>query len=287
MRRTRPGFLLFLTTALALAAAPAAAREGKTFPLAFTPSDDIQDVRPKELSPELLRVPLFVEPLSDARTGDRTVIAENREHSEPVVMRTASDVPRYVTDGVKTCLLRWGVSESPSATRRLKGELARLFVEETGRYRSEIQARFRLQDLEGKVLWQGTVVGTAEKYGRSQKPENYNEVITDTVMDLTARLLADPGFQAAWGGTKGADAGGGPAASRPAERPRRRLEPDAAKGEVLTLLKEGFDEKTVVEFARGTELTRALTASEMVDWKKAGVPQAVIGAFLTPAESRP
>lgn len=248
--------------------------------LSFTPSDEIQDVRPKDLEASALQVPLSFEVLTDARSGDRTLIAENREDDAPIPMFTYSDVPAFVTNGMKTCFVRWGGIEKADAPKRVRGELVRLFVVETGRYRSEIQARLRLVDASATVLWEGSVVGAAEKYGRSRKPENYREVISDTVMDLTAKLLADPGFRAAWAGKRAEGTTAGPAAARKAPR---RLEPEAAKGEVLALMKEGFAEATLVEYARGTELTRPLSADEMIAWKRAGIPQPVIAAFLAPA----
>ncbi|MCE7958598.1 MAG: hypothetical protein DYH06_11775 [Acidobacteria bacterium ACB2] len=276
----RSGFLTSLATLLVLTAPLAGAKGSVVVDLAFTPSDEIQDVRPKDLDASALQVPLAFELLSDARSGDRTRIAENREDDAPIPMFTHSDVPGFVTAAMKTCFVRWGGIEKADAPKRLRGELVRLFVVETGRYRSEMQARLRLEDAAGKVLWEGSLVGAAEKYGRSRKPENYREVISDTVMDLTAKLLADPGFRAAWVGRPAGAAGEGAA---PAGRAQRRLEPEAAKAEVLALMREGFAEATLVDYARGTELTRALSAAEMIDWKRAGIPQAVISAFLAPA----
>lgn len=276
----RSRILAPLATLLVLAGPLAGAGKSKVVDLVFTPSDEIQDVRPKDLDASALEVPLSFEKLSDSRTGNRTLIAENREDDAPVPMFSYSDVTGFVTGAMKTCFVRWGGVEKADAAKKVRGELIRLFVVETGRYRSEIQARFRLEEASGRVLWEGSVVGTAEKYGRSRKPENYQEVVSDTVMDVTARLLSDPGFRAAWAGDRSGGAAGRPELARKAQR---RLEPEAAKAEVLALMKEGFEETTLVEYARGTELTRALSADEMIAWKRAGVPQPVIAAFLAPA----
>lgn len=62
--------------------------------------------------------------------------------------------------------------------------------------------------------------------------------------------------------------------------PGESLEPSAGVAKVLELQTAGFGEDDLVAWVRRVEFTRPFTSMDMLQWKNAGVPQAVIRAAM-------
>jgi hypothetical protein len=80
-----------------------------------------------------------------------------------------------------------------------------------------------------------------------------------------------------------------PAASAPTSAPapavaaRGGIAPSALKEKVLVLMREGVGTDVIVAFVESNRISSALTAEEILDWKKSGIAEPVIQAALSQA----
>ena len=84
-------------------------------------------------------------------------------------------------------------------THVLNAQLKQFFAEEVDTYKSDVRLVVRLTTPGGKELWSGTTGGTATRFGRSYKAENYYEVLSDAVLEASYNLMKNPSFHAALG----------------------------------------------------------------------------------------
>jgi hypothetical protein len=108
---------------------------------------------------------------------------------------TSGDVAAFVTDHVKEQLHIGGLNivDGP-ADMTLSGEIRQYFVTETSTYHSELSLVLHLKDAQGKEVWSGVAAGSADRFGRSYKAENYYETLSDAVIRATHNLLSNPSF---------------------------------------------------------------------------------------------
>jgi len=145
-----------------------------------------------------LSKPLKITPFKDARVGDLSMVGENNEDDEPVKILSKSSVADFTTSVFRKVFNDWGAIASDNSELSLNGEIANFFVNETRLYVAKVRIRFYLKDRNGKVIWEGLGSGSAKRFGRSLKEENYNEVLSDALTEIFSRLLTDSSFLAAW-----------------------------------------------------------------------------------------
>jgi len=220
--------------------------------------------------------PFEIVPVVDGRADVRSQIGENRESSPVVPVRTADDVAAWVTKTLTDTFRGWGTNSAAGAPLVLGTEIVKLFVTEEHTYVAEVTLKFTLRSREGGEIWAGTVGGVATRFGRSLKADNYNEVLSDALFDCYSKLWTDPGFRRAWSGKT--DGGGTVAAGT--QRTAQILEPPVALKKLLELKQAGFEDETLVGWIRKVEFTRPLTPDDLLEWKEAGVSQAVIRAAM-------
>jgi len=98
----------------------------------------------------------------------------------------------------------WSLKREHPAARTLMRQVP-LDVDESNRalesmYVTEVNfASFK--DAHGKILAEGTRVGTAHTYGHAHSPENINDVLSDALKDSYANVLTDAELQAWFSGT--------------------------------------------------------------------------------------
>ncbi len=126
-------------------------------------------------------------------------VGENNEGKDIVPVYTMSDVPAFVRDHFTAQLKTIGldVTAADRGDRVLKAELVEFWVSEGKRYHGSVGLRVSLADSGGKELWSAVLNGSSDNFGRSLKPENYNESLSDAVQDLSAKLASASGFRAA------------------------------------------------------------------------------------------
>ena len=169
-----------------------------TVPLKYRPTSQL---KMGAFAGEIPDTKVFVGPVTDNRP-DKEHVGENVEEKTPVAIVTADDPTQFVHDQLGQLLSKAGLQVAADASqgeRVLQTELHTFWTKETNTYESEIRATFVVQDRNGRQLWKGTINGTAERFGRSLKAENYQEVFSDGLVDLVQNLLSNPGFRAALG----------------------------------------------------------------------------------------
>lgn len=77
----------------------------------------------------------------------------------------------------------------------ISGEVRKFFVREGGSYDGTVVLDVNVSDSSGKVLWKGTVWGTNETFGRSYHLDNYQQVLSDSLIDAANNLLKNPALR--------------------------------------------------------------------------------------------
>jgi uncharacterized lipoprotein YajG len=227
--------------------------------------------------------------MEDGRAGtDPMVIGDSSDdddHMWPV--KASNSVVTWADEILRKNLGDWGIKVSPDASQTLAGKLTRVRVVESNKavgstYQAEVQVAFALKNAQGGVLWEGTALGDATRYGRARSEENVNEVLSDAIKEVYANALNDAGLQNAWVGKAVPRSESSPAAKAPAGPP---ISPADLLAELVKLKKQGFTTELLVDYVDQKSLGSALTADDMVSWKQAGMPQEVIKAALARAGS--
>ena len=190
--------IAFLTCLIASGVATARETVLENIPLKWSPTSTLAEMGPVDLSAADLTVKIHVEALVDVRENP-TLIAQNTEKPDkPRPVTTSSDVGGFVTEHLKDTLHAGGLNTVDDAGDvTLSGEIRQFFVNEVNVYRGEASLVLRLKDASGKELWTGVVVGDAERFGRSYRADNYDEVLSDTLLRAAHNLLANPTFHQA------------------------------------------------------------------------------------------
>jgi hypothetical protein len=150
---------------------------------------------------------LFVEPVVDERSiKDR--VGEYREADELSLPANAegTPVPEFVHHALRLALAELGikmVDEASSATRIMSVTLSKCWTSEEGKvgptsvYDSEVRTAIKIADNSGAVLCEGLYSGSNSRFGGDQNEDNYQEGISDAIVDLVTRLGASAAFQKA------------------------------------------------------------------------------------------
>jgi hypothetical protein len=185
------------TTAKSTAAAPAAKRDKlENSPLVWKPTSALTGGGATDLT-GLSGVKLQVAPVTDSRQN-RTLLGENKEKTPARAITTSDDVPAFVTAHMKEIISANGISVVDSgATHVLRAELKQFYVEEIDTYKADVRMAVTLTNAAGAPVWQGITEGSASRFGRSYKAENYYEALSDALIEATNNLVRNPGFHAA------------------------------------------------------------------------------------------
>jgi hypothetical protein len=238
----------------------------KRIALRFTPKENVTANIPATEGVTASRS-IEVLPLTDARgLSDRTLVGENREHNTAVPIRATSSVEEFATLVLKKCLAEWGVRLG-TGDLVLHGEITNLLVTEDQTYSTAVSIRFRLEDRSGNALWEGVVMGDAHQWGSSFKEENYNEEISDALKRTYANLISNAGFQRAWMGQRVSG-----------EQPLSSADLEA---KILEMMKAGIGTEVIVGYVKNVKVSGPLSAEQIVEWKKAGIPDAVLEAAVS------
>lgn len=149
---------------------------------------------------QMPRTSIAFETFRDVR-ADKQTIGENREDEQPKPVTTGDDVGAFVSTHMRELFGRAGLQTvDGNGAVTIRGEVRQFFVRETSTYRSEVAVHLAVVDRSGKTLWSGVASGDATRFGRSYRLENYEEVLSDAVVNTVSSLLQSAEFQKALAG---------------------------------------------------------------------------------------
>lgn len=183
--------------AILVASSALSAADGPSFSmsLSWRPTSALSDTTERiDLLP-FVNVKIALKPLVDLRK-DKTLVGENREKSYSRFVTTTDEVATHLTSHMIDLMKEAGLpisDKTEGANLVLSGEILRYDVIETGTYKGELRLRLEIRSGD-KTVWTGMAVGRASRFGRSYKPDNYQEVLSDVLVEATSRLLSDQTF---------------------------------------------------------------------------------------------
>ena len=149
---------------------------------------------------QMTQTPIQFEVFQDTR-DNKQAIGENQEDDKPKPVTTRDDVGTFVSKHMRELFQRAGINTVDSdGAVIIKGEIRQFFARETSTYQSEVAVKLTVVSRDGRTLWSGLASGDATRFGRSYKLENYDEVLSDAVVNTVSSMLDSAQFQAALSG---------------------------------------------------------------------------------------
>jgi hypothetical protein len=203
--------------------------------LRFTPQGNTRAAS-VALPPSMLDRPVEIRIEDSRNVTEPSTLGEGTDDDDrPFPIRASTDVVRFVGDTVTDLASSRGLKTSTSADRHLRLRLTRFTVNESNRavgstYSAEVQFAYTVTDGQGRALVEGAAGGVANRYGRARSGANCSEVLSDALKEAFMSTLGDAKLQAAWGGSKTADADPPPAGGESMEERLRRIDDLLQKG---------------------------------------------------------
>jgi len=218
-----------------------------TVPLKYTPQEGVHQTS-ADVPPGLLEKSVEIRVEDARKLDDPLVIGQGTGGDDKTFpIHADHDVIAFIQEMVTGISKDWTLKQEHPAARTLILQVIRFYVDESNKalgsiYSTEVKFAFTLKDARGMTLAQGSGTGTAHRYGHAHSPENINEVLSDSLKEAYANVLADPTLQQAWVSGTGSVATGA-ASSRPAESAEERLQKldDLLKKGLIT--KAEYDKK--------------------------------------------
>jgi len=175
------------------AATPAKRDKLENSPLVWKPTTSMASLGAIDLT-GLDNVKLQVPKVADSRENP-TLLGENKEKATPRIITTSDDVPAFVTEHMKQIISAAGLNVVDSGgTHVLRAELKQFYVDETDTYKGDVRLLVTLTNSSGTSVWTGVTGGSATRFGRSYRAENYYETLSDSLIEATSNLLKNPSF---------------------------------------------------------------------------------------------
>lgn len=162
-------------------------------PLVWKPTNDVYSVNSSNLSPLYARK-ILITPFSDKRDIKKE-IGKYIEDGANKPVTTNENVAIWSTERFKYILAQHGIAPvENNADVILSAEVLHLYVTEDKTYKGNVGLKITAQSPTGAVLWQGLTSGTAKRFGRSYKLDNYYEVLSDAYSEAVLNLLKNTSF---------------------------------------------------------------------------------------------
>lgn len=258
--------------------------------LRYAPQESVGTNTPT-LQAGISDLPVRIEMAEGRTVTDLAVIGESTDDDDRVwPVRATNDPIAWSKEVLAKNAGDWGIRVDDGAPLTLAGKLTRFRVVESNKavgstYNAEAHFTFALRDKKGQILWEGTGAGDATRYGRDRSEDNVNEVLSDATQEAFAAVLAETKLQEAWLGKS--DPSSAPAMAQAVSTERKAgdvLTPEALLEELVKLKKKGFDTDLLVGFVDQKGLSRSLSSDDLLAWKNADMPDAVIKAALAKAK---
>lgn len=156
------------------------------------------------MPPALLAQPVEVRVEDARKLDDPLVIGQGTGGDDKIFpIHADHDVIAFIQEMVTGIGRNWSLKQEHPAARTLILKVIRFYVDESNKalgsiYATEVKFAFTLKDARGNTLAEGIGTGTAHRYGHAHSPDNINEVLSDSLKEAYANVLADAGLQKAW-----------------------------------------------------------------------------------------
>jgi len=289
-----------------IAASSARAGDDLVIPLKFIPTKKVgSDVA--TLREGISNKPIAVAIEDGRQVKTKDLIGEGTGSGDDTFrIRYAGHLPSYLKSTVQDRFGTWGVQTSDASDLVMMIRVTRFHVSEThafygSTFTAEVQLPWTLADRSGRVFASGTALGNGKTKGRWRNPINCEEVLADALQQAAARVLGDTTLQEAWLAAVPQPApehvaAAAPVPARPQSHvamsvPPSRVNSKAAPAvlpktpaqllaDVKQLRREQVGTGLLVDYVSKQTLASAFSANDLVQWKKAGVPEPVMAAAL-------
>ena len=138
---------------------------------------------------------LTLQVVDQRNRGD--LLGRNSEESPPVeVHASPADVTKFVTEGLTREITGSGYSIVPQAPLGFTITILEVWGEEVGTYKGSVRLKVDVTK-NGAVVDSFTVTGNSSRWGASLSEENYDEVLSDSLVNAIKNLITSPNFQKA------------------------------------------------------------------------------------------
>jgi len=195
------GLLAAPLLAASLLGACASTPDTMVLGLAYQPTSTPDVNKLQGAQPILAAMRVWINPVIDRHPEGTQIGLSQEEDNAPVYFGANGLAPAdLVRASLAQVLPAYAVPVSPdsnSHTHVLQLEMTQFWTLEDSTYQATIGGTLVLADRGGNVLWNGTLVGTSKRWGRSFTALNYLQAFSDAALDLGTKLALDPGFRAA------------------------------------------------------------------------------------------
>ena len=291
---------------LALAAIPALAGDDLVIPLKFIPTKKVGSDA-ATLREGISNKPIAVAIEDSRQVKTKDLVGEGTGSGDDTFrIRYAGHLPSYLKTTVQDRFGAWGVQTNDGSDLVMMIRVTRFHVLEThafygSTFTAEVQLPWTLADRSGRVFASGTALGTGKTKGRWRNPINCEEVLADALQQAAASVIGDAGLQEAWLAAVPQPAPEHVAAAAAAPvRPQGHVvmavppsrvnsktapavipkTPAQLLADVKQLRREQVGTGLLVDYVSRQTLASAFSANDLVQWKKAGVPEPVMAAAL-------
>jgi len=169
---------------------------GVSVPLVYHPTNIVEG----SLSVPTGKPKIFIAPVEDTRTQPKA-IGENREESTPIPVTIGSgSASQFVHDALRDEMRKHGidvVDDAAGADRTLSASITTFEANEAPNYHGTILLSVKVLDASGKVLTERTVSGENSTWGKSADPANYQQVLSNAMVDLIGSMMKNADFMQA------------------------------------------------------------------------------------------
>ena len=207
MTHTRRLTITLIVTSIGASIATLAFARGNlkelTVPLKYIPQEGVHATS-ADLPSAMLSQAVEIRVEDERKLDDPLVIGHGTGGDDKLFpIHADHDVIAFIREMVTGISKEWSLKQEHPAARTLILQVTRFDVDESNKalgsiYATEVKFAFTLKDAHGKTLAEGMGTGTAHRYGHAHSPENINEVLSDSLKEAYANVLADAGLQKAW-----------------------------------------------------------------------------------------
>lgn len=199
MRSAQHIFFVFLVLLVVPAYGGQREVELKDIPLEWKPSDPISSYGAVDLT-VYKNVQFVIKPFGDARNRPSEIgnNIEKKFSGRDMLVTTRDNVADWLTGRVTKVLSDFDITVAKNdGGLILEADVVKFFVTEKSTYKADVALKVRLKAKNNTLIWEGLTTGSASRFGKSYKVENYYEALSNATIMAVHGLLKNDAFMAA------------------------------------------------------------------------------------------